>query len=66
MFAASQRAERHSQRLEEVRDVCEIKRASRSLTETGSDGFGEDYGGILEPFWNSKSIKNALKNGLIF
>ena len=30
------------------------------------DGFREDSGAILEPFWRSKSIKNALKNVLIF
>ena len=30
------------------------------------DGFWEDSGAILEPCWRLKSIKNALKNVLIF
>ena len=30
------------------------------------EGFWEDSGAILESFWRSKSIKNALKNVLIF
>ena len=29
------------------------------------EGFWEDTGCILEPFWSSKCIKKALKNGLL-
>ena len=83
MFAqtvASQRAERHNQRLGEVRDVCEIKRASRSLTETGFSGvifwsffcrcfkliFARILGVILEWFWSSKPMQNPSKIRSIF